>query len=167
MWSPAHHDQRRVGVTYLGAPDDPNGANAGGVSGAGDATITHIEPIGHSTRVEYRGSVAVGIVYNQVLGAAQQQASALASYSWTHEQWTLSASASAATTLPWNAGRLRAHPLRRAAVAWAPAPVVQLQTGVRGYAQVFPPTAPAVTDANAPQPVAAIRTRRSGSRSWP
>jgi hypothetical protein len=151
-WSRRTTSSVGVGMTYLGASNDPNANNAG-VSAAGDATISHVEPIGHTTRVEYRGSAQLGLVYNPVLGRAQQQASALASYAWTHEQWTLSASAGAATTLPWNAVDAARTVSGTAAVAWQPSRVVQLQTGVRGYAQVFPPTNAAFQAVGAQAPI--------------
>jgi hypothetical protein len=152
-WSKFTSSSIGVGLTYLAAPDTVAGQYVGGgngLSAAGDVNIVHVEPLGRATRLEYRAAVQLGVVFNQALGAAQQQLSSTVSWSWTHDKVSVGLAGGAATTLPFDAYDAGRTISGTASVAYSPAKAVQLQTGLRAYAQLFPPTAPAFVGAAAP-----------------
>ena len=84
-------------------------------------------------------SASLGVVFNPVLGTAQQQVSFLASSTWTHDKVNASLAGSAAATLPWDSPNSARAISGTFAVGYTPVRAVMLQAGVRAYTQVFPP----------------------------
>lgn len=129
-----------AGVSYLGSPTVPGQPDTSGVTGNADASIAHTDPIGRHTTLDYRASASLGIVFNPVLGAAQQQVSLVLSSTWTHDKVNAILTGSALATLPWDSPIAARTVSGSFAFGYTPSRAVLLQIGVRAYTQLFPPS---------------------------
>lgn len=113
-------------------------ALSGAVTGAGEASITHVAPMRDHATLTTRAGANLGQAYNPFLATVQFLGSASGSAAWAREPFTVSASVSAATSLPVTDSDPSRTVSGGLAFGYALADPVTLQTGVRTYAQLFP-----------------------------
>jgi hypothetical protein len=127
-----------AGFSYLGNPEIPGQPDNSGVTASADASINHTDLLGHRTTLDYRAQASLGVVFNPVVGTAQQQVSFVGSSTWTHDKVNATLSGSAAASLPWESPNATRTINGSFAVGYTPVKALMLQTGVRGFMQVFP-----------------------------
>jgi hypothetical protein len=113
-------------------------ALSGAVTGAGDASLTHTVPFSEGGMYTFRAGANLGQGYNPYLGIVQFLGTASASSMWARDPWSVSATVTAATSIPVqdvDAARVGTGTLT---FGYALGRAATVQTGVRGYTQLLP-----------------------------
>jgi hypothetical protein len=123
-----------------------DGPLSGGIFASGEAALFHAAPLSADERVVTRVSVQVAQAYNPLLGEIQDLATGTLSASWTRDTVSVTATVSAATSIPVHATDAARGAFGGVTIGDALGKVVTVQAGVRTAVQLFQ------SDANATYP---------------
>ncbi len=137
-----------AGVGYLHAPSGLAAGTTTGPTGVGQAFIATAVPLRNDATLALRAAADVGTAYNPIIGVVEEQASAALSVGWVERRMSVVAVGGAAASLPLNTTDATRVVSGSLTIGYRPGDAVQLQTGVRAYAEVLP-TLPGVAPTTA------------------
>jgi hypothetical protein len=139
-WSPRTSSTLGTGLAFLRSQEHAGDGHTGAITGAGEASILNTTPLRDDATLAFRTQAQLGTAYNPVLALVQPQASATVSSAWTRHRVSVTVSADAVASLPFDASNASRLVSGGIVGSYTPVNPVELQMGARTYVQILPAT---------------------------
>jgi len=138
-WTPRTAGSLGAGLAWLRQRVSGEDPYVTVVAPSGEATLTHVIPLGHAETLTLYGATTLGVAYDPILAVADPVVGAVASATWARPRYGVVAAGSTTITLPADPDRSSARALAASLTGtYTPVPEVGFEAGGRLFVQDIP-----------------------------